>query len=185
MKDGDCGLTDGSSPGDWRLPTKAEWDATMAHVAALGCHSPALTNDAGQVVRMLDPRRLGRCRPSSSAICRVPPVSVRDGLWVASLTAARPATAATEPAPASWCGPCDADLARRFGCGRFWLRVACSNLEAPPWTRRTQRKNQFEFAYVADTTVSVVRVAPVTAPSGIVRSNVARQPSIFLARPRR
>jgi uncharacterized delta-60 repeat protein len=27
LSNGDCGLTDGSSAGDWRLPTKAEWDA--------------------------------------------------------------------------------------------------------------------------------------------------------------
>jgi hypothetical protein len=50
LKDGDCGLTDGSSPGDWRLPTKDEWSATMAHAVALGCTgvaSPPLTNDAG------------------------------------------------------------------------------------------------------------------------------------------
>ncbi len=33
LKDGDCGgnLTDRSSPGDWRLPTKDEWSATIAH----------------------------------------------------------------------------------------------------------------------------------------------------------
>ena len=57
LKDGDCGggLTDKSSPGDWRLPTKDEWSATIAHAAALGCiagvglHTgpPSLTNDAG------------------------------------------------------------------------------------------------------------------------------------------
>lgn len=50
LKAGDCGLTDGSSPGDWRLPTRAEWEATIAKAAALGCtfdKAPALTNDAG------------------------------------------------------------------------------------------------------------------------------------------
>lgn len=52
LKDGDCGLTDGSSPGDWRLPTKEEWAATIAEGAALGCFTPSapapsLTNDAG------------------------------------------------------------------------------------------------------------------------------------------
>ena len=46
LKDGDCGLTDGSSPGDWRLPTKDEWIATMAHANAIGCATPTLTNDA-------------------------------------------------------------------------------------------------------------------------------------------
>jgi hypothetical protein len=50
LKAGDCGLTDGSSPGDWRLPTKAEWEATIAKAVALGCtfdKAPSLTNDAG------------------------------------------------------------------------------------------------------------------------------------------
>jgi hypothetical protein len=50
LKAGDCGLTDGSSPGDWRLPTKAEWEATIAKAAALACtfaKAPSLTNDAG------------------------------------------------------------------------------------------------------------------------------------------
>jgi hypothetical protein len=50
---GQCGLTDGSSAGDWRLPTKAEWEATIARAVALGCKSgspggpPSLTNDPG------------------------------------------------------------------------------------------------------------------------------------------
>src|SRR5687768_15234248 len=54
LTDGDCGLTDGSSAGNWRLPTKAEGQATIAHaVAVLGCTSnfsgvpPSLTNDLG------------------------------------------------------------------------------------------------------------------------------------------
>src|SRR5207244_11067249 len=29
LKNGDCMLSDGSSPGDWRLPTDKEWGATM------------------------------------------------------------------------------------------------------------------------------------------------------------
>jgi hypothetical protein len=50
---GQCGLTDGSSAGDWRLPTKAEWEATMARAVALGCtdpgagNPPSLTNNPG------------------------------------------------------------------------------------------------------------------------------------------
>jgi hypothetical protein len=53
LADGQCGLTDGSSAGDWRLPTKAEWEATIARAVALGCKSggagspPSLTNDPG------------------------------------------------------------------------------------------------------------------------------------------
>jgi hypothetical protein len=52
LQDGMCGLTDNSSPGDWRLPTKAEWEATEARASALGCtadfgNGPALTNTPG------------------------------------------------------------------------------------------------------------------------------------------
>jgi hypothetical protein len=50
LKAGDCSLTDGSSPGDWRLPTMDEWSATIASAVALGCvlaSGPSLTNDAG------------------------------------------------------------------------------------------------------------------------------------------
>ncbi len=47
LKDGACMLTDGSSPGDWRLPTQTEWEATMKNALALGCTGPTLTNDAG------------------------------------------------------------------------------------------------------------------------------------------
>lgn len=50
---GTCGLSDGSRPGQWRLPTLAEWQATIARAVAMGCTlegpgtPPALTNDAG------------------------------------------------------------------------------------------------------------------------------------------
>ncbi len=52
LKNGDCGgtLTDNSSPGDWRLPTKDEWAATIARAAALGClglFHPSLTEVTG------------------------------------------------------------------------------------------------------------------------------------------
>ena len=51
LQDGECGLTDGSSPGDWRLPTKEEWEATVARAIELGCTGdvlgPVLTNTAG------------------------------------------------------------------------------------------------------------------------------------------
>lgn len=47
LADGQCNLTDGSSPGDWRLPTKAEWQATVAAAVALQCSLPALTNTPG------------------------------------------------------------------------------------------------------------------------------------------
>ena len=50
LASGTCGLTDGSSAGDWRVPTQAEWTATVAQAVALGCtgvNGPSLTNDAG------------------------------------------------------------------------------------------------------------------------------------------
>ncbi|MDG4597102.1 MAG: DUF1566 domain-containing protein [Candidatus Contendobacter sp.] len=47
LADGQCGLLDGSSAGDWRLPTKEEWEATVAQARYLGCLSPSLTNTAG------------------------------------------------------------------------------------------------------------------------------------------
>ena len=52
LANGQCGLSDASSAGDWRLPTWNEWSATMASATSLGCvfsngKAPALTNDAG------------------------------------------------------------------------------------------------------------------------------------------
>jgi hypothetical protein len=50
LNTGECGLTDASSHGDWRLPTKAEWEATIASAVARGCtggSAPSLTNNAG------------------------------------------------------------------------------------------------------------------------------------------
>jgi hypothetical protein len=47
LADSACGLTDSSSPGDWRLPTDAEWRATVAQAVALGCEFPALTDTEG------------------------------------------------------------------------------------------------------------------------------------------
>jgi len=46
---GDCGLTDGSYPGDWRLPTKEEWETTVERAVALSCTEPGLTNTSGTV----------------------------------------------------------------------------------------------------------------------------------------
>ena len=44
---GECGLTDKSSAGDWRLPTRDELSATIAQALILGCRAPTFTNDAG------------------------------------------------------------------------------------------------------------------------------------------
>jgi hypothetical protein len=53
LQHGDCGLSDHSQPGDWRLPTLVEWEVMIARAVALGCTSsgggnpPSLTNDPG------------------------------------------------------------------------------------------------------------------------------------------
>ncbi len=47
LRDGSCDLTDGSSPGDWRLPTKEEWEATVERADTLTCSDPCLVNTPG------------------------------------------------------------------------------------------------------------------------------------------
>jgi hypothetical protein len=47
LRNGLCGLTDGSSAGAWRLPTKTEWEAMVADAKNNGYTDPALTNAAG------------------------------------------------------------------------------------------------------------------------------------------
>ena len=42
-----CGLEDGSSPGDWRLPSRKESKAMVADARSAGCLFPALTADLG------------------------------------------------------------------------------------------------------------------------------------------
>jgi hypothetical protein len=50
LESGQCGLTDGSKSGDWRLPSNAEWqamvDAAKNH-PQLQCTNPTLTDDSG------------------------------------------------------------------------------------------------------------------------------------------
>lgn len=46
LESGDCGLSDNSAAGQWRLPTKAEWEATLLMPPA-PCPFRALTNNAG------------------------------------------------------------------------------------------------------------------------------------------
>ena len=53
LASGQCGLSDESRLGQWRLPTLDEWQATIAPAVAMGCSlegagaPPALTNVAG------------------------------------------------------------------------------------------------------------------------------------------
>lgn len=61
---GQCGLTDGSSAGDWRLPTRSEWSATIAAAVAMNCvgqlnRPPSLTGDAGGCLSSGDTPFLG------------------------------------------------------------------------------------------------------------------------------
>jgi len=50
LENGQCGLTDRSKAGDWRLPSNSEWsamvDAAKNH-PSLQCTHPALTDDTG------------------------------------------------------------------------------------------------------------------------------------------
>lgn len=58
LSHGQCGLTDGSVPGVWRLPTKVEWEATVADAVALGCIAPALTDTAGTGCFLQEPMKI-------------------------------------------------------------------------------------------------------------------------------
>jgi len=57
----DCGLSDGSSPGEWRLPSKAEWAAMRADALGEGgspdCTTfiPTITDDTGQTCWVFGP----------------------------------------------------------------------------------------------------------------------------------
>lgn len=49
----DCGLSDGSSPGECSLPSRKEWKAMVADAVTLGCVSseyggPSITDDSGE-----------------------------------------------------------------------------------------------------------------------------------------
>ena len=49
----DCGLSDNSAAGEWRLPSAEEWEAMIVDAVALGCTlfgsegPPSITNDSG------------------------------------------------------------------------------------------------------------------------------------------
>ncbi len=47
LGDGHCGLTDGSSAGDWRLPNKSDWMAMVASAKKRLFTSAALTDESG------------------------------------------------------------------------------------------------------------------------------------------
>lgn len=47
LADGQCGLTDGSFAGDWRLPTEVEWQAILDQSLANGCAAPFFPDVSG------------------------------------------------------------------------------------------------------------------------------------------
>jgi len=44
-----CSLSDGSSAGDWRLPTKTEWMAMVASAKRQNFNNPVLTDESGRL----------------------------------------------------------------------------------------------------------------------------------------
>jgi len=87
LEDGECGLTDGSSPGDWRLPTKEEWEATVETAVVRGCtgaSAPVLTNASGEGCFISGPQQFANVHSafyvSSSASGTYP-----DAVWRMSL----------------------------------------------------------------------------------------------------
>jgi hypothetical protein len=57
----DCGLTDGSSPGEWRLPSLDEWEAMIAKARDdsvdpdCSANPPTLTDDSGSECWIIAP----------------------------------------------------------------------------------------------------------------------------------
>jgi len=44
-----CNLSDGSSPGDWRLPNRWEWEVLVDHAHRLGCYYPSVMDTWGRL----------------------------------------------------------------------------------------------------------------------------------------
>ena len=55
LGDGQCGLTDGSSPGDWRLPTDAEWQLILDQANLNACSAPFFPDTLGTGCCGVDP----------------------------------------------------------------------------------------------------------------------------------
>ena len=56
---GQCGLTDNSSPGDWRLPTDVEWQVILDRANLNGCSSPFFPDTLGTGCCGVDPCAFG------------------------------------------------------------------------------------------------------------------------------
>lgn len=60
LQTGGCGLTDNSSAGDWRLPTRTEWEETVAWAVSFGCtgvFAPSLTDISGSTCYFFGPQQ--------------------------------------------------------------------------------------------------------------------------------
>jgi hypothetical protein len=80
LADGQCGLTDKSRPGDWRLPTSAEMGALVTRANTNGCASPRLPDQTG----------LGCC---GTGTCTFSSISTNIGYWTSTTVEATPANA--------------------------------------------------------------------------------------------
>lgn len=77
LADGQCGLTDNSVAGDWRLPTKAEWDVIFAQAMSNGCGSPRIPDRTG----------LGCC---GTGVCAFTGIATDFGYWSATTVTTSP-----------------------------------------------------------------------------------------------
>ncbi len=83
LREGQCGLTDGSQPGDWRLPTLAEWRATIDRAQQI-CTGFLLADDSGT-----------RCIDASNAVSSFPaPFRGVDSFWASDSSDVAPSLAA-------------------------------------------------------------------------------------------
>jgi hypothetical protein len=80
LGDGQCGLTDASQPGDWRLPSRGEIEVLINLAVASGCGSPFLPDQTG----------LGCC---GTGTCSFTSVSTDIGYWSATSVDTNPANA--------------------------------------------------------------------------------------------
>ena len=79
LGDGQCGLTDGSSPGDWRLPTQAEWQVIVDQANSNACSAPFFPDTLGT----------GCCGPDPCAFAGVQSLF----FWSSSTFASNPSSA--------------------------------------------------------------------------------------------
>ena len=91
LEDGMCGLTDGSEPGDWRLPTFLDWEVTKAQAVALDCvfggtgGPPTLTNLPGTGCHIAGPQAFLNLITEDYWSNETSPVTA-DHAWRASLS---------------------------------------------------------------------------------------------------